>query len=118
MQEAKEHVINDVQLQKTVRAGVIQCFEYTFEVLWKLLKHIADDELLFANSPKSAFKAAFKLGLIDQNHEEVFNNILLKRNLTTHTYNELVAQDIYSFIKVDALEAFDFIKQKITDYLG
>lgn len=116
-QESKEIVQNDIQLRKTVRAGIIQCFEYTFEMLWKLLKHIADEEMITANSPKSAFKAAFKLGLIKEDQEETFNQVLLKRNLTTHTYNEAIVEEIYCFIKNDAVKVFNQIKQDIPDFI-
>jgi len=116
-QENKESVQNDLKLKKTVRAGIIQSFEYTFEILWKLLKRIADDQMILANSPKSAFKSAFKLGLIAEDKEEIFNQILLKRNLTSHTYNETIIEDILDFVKSQAVESFKKIKLSIDDYI-
>lgn len=109
----KPFVANDFALKKTVIAGCIQSFEFTFETLWKLLKHIAEEEGISVNSPKSAFKAAFTLGFIDETEEEIFYQILLKRNLTVHTYNEDTANEIFNFIREKAFKAIVNIKDKI-----
>jgi Nucleotidyltransferase substrate binding protein like len=39
------------------RAGVIQAFEFTFEAVWKLIKHVAEGEGLPAESPRRALMA-------------------------------------------------------------
>ncbi len=116
-QELKNSVQNDLALKKAVRAGIIQCFEYTFEMLWKLLKVIADEELITANSPKAAFKAGFKLDLIQESEEEIFNEIIKKRNLTVHTYNEDTAQEVRNFIVNEAVKVFINIKNRINTYI-
>jgi nucleotidyltransferase substrate binding protein (TIGR01987 family) len=40
--------------------GVIQRFEFTFELLWKTLKLFLTNEGILTNSPKEALKAAFR----------------------------------------------------------
>ena len=79
------------------RAGVIQAFEFTYELMWKAFKEIAEGDGLSAPSPKSACKAAFQLGLITE--ESVWLEIIKDRNLTCHTYNETLAQEIYLRIR-------------------
>jgi nucleotidyltransferase substrate binding protein (TIGR01987 family) len=116
-QYGKPTVANDPVLKKTVIAGCIQSFEFTFEILWKLLKHIADEEGISVNSPKSAFKAAYTLELINEAEEETLYQILLKRNLTVHTYNEEVANEIFNFIRDKAFVVINKIKNSIENKL-
>jgi len=95
------------------RDAVIQRFEFTFELLWKTFKRIARFEKLNCFSPKSCFKIAFKLGLIED--EEVFLEIIDARNKTTHIYSEEEARKIYDFIKEKAAEAFSKAEKKIQE---
>jgi nucleotidyltransferase substrate binding protein (TIGR01987 family) len=76
------------------KAGCIQYFEFCFELAWKTIKKIAEDQgLKDANSPKSALKTAFKQGWIQ--NEEVWLGILSARNAMSHTYSQEHALDIY-----------------------
>ena len=81
---------------EVVRAGVIQAFEFTFELYWKVYQSLAVDQGLPAASPKAALKAAFKLGLIDD--EAVWLDMLTDRNLTVQTYKEALAKEIHGRI--------------------
>ena len=76
-----------------VRDAAIKRFEYNFELAWKTIKQFALAEGLDCDSPKSAFKEAFKLGWI--NDSEIWLNMLDDRNQTTHTYKEATVQLIY-----------------------
>ena len=46
-------------------AGIIKCFELTYETSWRTLQKIAADQRLKALSPKQALAAGFQLGLIE-----------------------------------------------------
>lgn len=76
-----------------VRDAAIKRFEYNFELAWKTIKQFALVEGADCNSPKSAFKEAFKLGWIKDN--EVWLDMLDDRNQTTHTYREATADLVY-----------------------
>jgi nucleotidyltransferase substrate binding protein (TIGR01987 family) len=80
-----------------IRDSVIKRFELVFELLWKLFKRLAEQELIECYSPKSAFQAGVQMGLIKD--EKVFLSILEYRNLTVHTYNEEQAERVFSFIR-------------------
>jgi nucleotidyltransferase substrate binding protein (TIGR01987 family) len=72
------------------RAGMIQFFEITFELAWKVLKDYLEAQGLIVKSPREAIKQAFQFGLIEDGH--VWMEALEKRNLTTHTYDEALAE--------------------------
>jgi nucleotidyltransferase substrate binding protein (TIGR01987 family) len=98
------------------RDGAIQRFEYTFEIAWKLIKRVAEFKGYKCNSPRDAFKLGYKLEIINEEYETVFLDMIEKRNLTVHTYNEETAVEIYTFIKEKAVKAFESIVDKIKIY--
>lgn len=71
------------------KAGMIQFFEMTFELAWKVLKDYLEAEGYVVKSPRETIKQAFQIGLIDNGH--VWIDALANRNLTTHTYDETLA---------------------------
>ncbi len=77
--------------------AVIQRFEFTFELAWKTLKILLEDEGILCHSPKSCFKEAFKIGWIDD--EDRWIGLLKARNMTSHVYDEGMATDIYKTVK-------------------
>lgn len=86
------------------RAAVIQAFEYTFEVFWKTFQKIGQSEGVMIGSPKAAFAYAFQAGLIK--HENIWLKLLNDRNMTTHTYHEMIAKEIYERIKSEYVFEF------------
>ncbi|HHT9111255.1 MAG TPA: HI0074 family nucleotidyltransferase substrate-binding subunit [Candidatus Brocadiaceae bacterium] len=82
-----------------VRDATIQRFEYTFEAIWKFLKeYLKEKEGIISNSPKSCFREIFSLGLLTEEETVKFLKMTDRRNETSHTYKEEVAQIIYSEI--------------------
>jgi len=79
------------------RAGLIQFFEMAFEQSWKVLKDFLEEEGFEVKSPRDAIKTAFQSQLIDDG--QVWLEALKDRNLTTHTYDELTAQEVEKNIK-------------------
>ena len=80
------------------RQGVIQCFEYTFELSWNTLKDFLEEQgYRNINGPKDAIQESFNIGLIENGEE--WMNMIKSRNLTSHTYNEETAEEIFEEIK-------------------
>lgn len=80
------------------KAGLIQFFETTFELSWKLMKDYLEAEgFVEVSSPRAAIKKAFETGLIEDGH--VWMELLLDRNLTAHTYNEDTAAKVEKLIE-------------------
>ena len=73
--------------------ATIQRFEFTFELTWKFLKDYFLERGMDLNFPKEIFQQAFAVKLID--YEEKWLAMLNDRNLTSHTYNEKLANEIY-----------------------
>ena len=81
----------------TLKDGVIQRFEFTYELCWKLMKYFLELEGIDeAKSPRSTLKEAFQYGLIDDG--ELWIDMLKDRNLTSHVYDESAALEIYEKI--------------------
>lgn len=77
--------------------GLIQRFEYTFELAWKLIKdYLQAQGLTFQPTPKGSLSAAFKIGII--NDHDTWREMTVARNLTSHTYNEGEAEAIVAQI--------------------
>ena len=79
------------------RDGVIQRFEFTFELTWKSLRLFLLDQGIVVNSPKEAFKGAFRYGLIKE--EKLFLDMLEDRDLTSHLYSQEETREIFNRIK-------------------
>jgi nucleotidyltransferase substrate binding protein (TIGR01987 family) len=77
--------------------GVIQRFEFTFELLWKTLKIYLEEEGIICKSPRECIKAAFKFGIIED--EPAFLDMLDDRNNTAHLYNREESEKIFNRIK-------------------
>lgn len=76
--------------------GTIQRFEFTFELFWKTLKLLLADRGETVTFPKEALRAAYRAGWIDD--EATWLAMLSDRNLSSHTYNEALADEIYDRI--------------------
>ena len=78
--------------------AVIQRFEFTYELSWKLLKdYLSFHGIADVRSPREAFKEAFAVNLLREG--DVWIDMLEDRNRTSHTYDEDEARAIYNKIK-------------------
>jgi len=67
--------------------GVIQRFEYCYELAWKTISDYLKENGLIINpvTPRNIFKEAFASGIIDDG--QVWIDMMLQRNLLSHTYD-------------------------------
>ena len=97
-----------------VRDAAIQRFEYSFEVIWKLLKeYLKEKEGIICNSPKSCFREAFNVQILDEEETIKALEMTDDRNLTSHAYIEKVAQKIY-----ERLSDYSELTNKIFNYIS
>lgn len=91
--------------------GVIQRFEFTFELLWKTLKMFLEYQEIDVKSPRDSLKEAFRMGLIDD--EEIYLDMLEDKNLTSHIYDEEVSEEIFKRIKSRYVQLFEKVLKKL-----
>ena len=77
--------------------ATIQRFEFTIELFWKLLKAILEEKGVSVQYPKDVLQESFNGHLID--NEADWLNMLNDRNLTSHTYDEELANKIFTNIQ-------------------
>jgi nucleotidyltransferase substrate binding protein (TIGR01987 family) len=88
------------------KAGLIQGFEFTFEIFWKTFQKLAPDAGLDASSPREALMAGARLHLIAPEETPHWSQMLRDRNLTSHTYNATVADEILERLSRDYFPCF------------
>ena len=112
LERLKEGVVKYDKSNDLLRDGLIQRFEFTFELSWKALKSIFEDEgLTGLNSPKMVLREAFAAGLIED--QELWLSMLNDRNLKSHIYSEKVAVGICNNIIEKYIATLEELKEKI-----
>lgn len=89
--------------------ATIQRFEFSFELAWKLLQSIARQEGQDVYGPRDSLRVALQLGLIEDIEQWLaFQDA---RNLSTHTYNESIANEVYEQVKLFLLAARKLVEK-------
>ena len=79
------------------RDSTIQRFEFSVEVMWKLIKKFLEVKHgIVCRSPKGCIREFFSVGLISQEEAVQLLKMIDDRNRTSHTYHEEVAEEIFS----------------------
>ena len=92
-----------IEETEIIRDSAIKRFELCFDLSWKLIKKYARQEGVECNSPRSCFKTAFQLGVINYNEDWI--KMIDERNLIVHIYREQYAEEVYSNLS-EYLERF------------
>lgn len=82
-----------------IKKGIIQSFEITHELAWKVMQDILKDqgEVDILGS-KSATRLAFQRGLIHDG--ETWLEMIKSRNLTVHTYdNQILGSEFHKIVE-------------------
>lgn len=85
------HLARTRKLSDLESQGLIQDFEFTHDLTWKVLKdYFWDQGDASITGSKDAIRAAFAVGLIESG--DVWMAMIADRNATSHTYNLDLAQ--------------------------
>lgn len=121
LEEAVNHISKDSNdnsidslLDEMLKEALIQRFEYTHELAWNVMKDYAhyQGNIDVAGS-RDATREAFQLHLITEAH--TWMDMIASRNKSSHTYNEVTANEIYIKILSEyfpLFKAFQLIMQK------
>ena len=106
---ASKRTLSDLEKQ-----GLIQSFEFTHELAWNVLK----DYFFFQGQSqitgsRDATREAFNKGLLRDG--EAWMDMIRSRNLTTHTYNKNVAEEIVGKILNQYFQLFTEFYQTMSD---
>jgi nucleotidyltransferase substrate binding protein (TIGR01987 family) len=105
------------ELTKLEAQGLIQAFEFTHELAWNTLKDfLVHHGVLNLYGSKDTTRAAFKAGLIQNG--EVWMDMISSRNLTSHTYNEAVANQIITAIRETYFSEFEALLLVLNERKG
>lgn len=80
-----------------IKEGIVQRFEFTHELAWKVLKdYLLYEGIQNVTGSRSATREAFKMGLISDGQK--WMEMIESRNNTVHTYNENILKVEYDKI--------------------
>jgi nucleotidyltransferase substrate binding protein (TIGR01987 family) len=93
IQLAKTRPLSDLEEQ-----GLIQSFEYTHELAWKVLKdYLISKGFTEIICSKDSTRMAFQNGLIHEG--EIWMSMIDARNRTSHTYDMKIAAEVLQDIR-------------------
>ena len=80
-----------------VRDAAIQRFKYSFEASWKAAQaYLLEVEGLQVASPRATIRASLQVGILAKTNARLALKMVDDRNLSVHTYNEALAEAIFS----------------------
>ena len=107
----------DNDAKNAIRAGVIQNFEFTYELCWKftrrwLKENVDVEEAEYPRTRRELFRMAARFGLIKEplswfSYDDA-------RNLTSHTYDEDKAETVYK-TAVDFIEDAKYLLERLQE---
>lgn len=109
------NVMDKRQLNEFEADGLIQRFEFTFELAWKLMKSYAefqgtDKEIM---GSRDAIRWAFENKLISDS--STWMEMVKRRNDTSHTYDEDAALEVVFRVKESYYQAFTVYYDRMKD---
>lgn len=113
-----EAAVNQVSLpdfpQDILRDGLIQRFEFCYELAWKTLReYLIYSGVAVQMLPRIVFRAAYQHGVIS--NEQTWLNMIKDRNLTSHEYNEQYANTIALNIKRNYYPEFKKLLKQLNE---
>ena len=97
---AEKRKLSDIE-----QRGLIQAFEYTYELAWNTIKDfyqsMGETEI---QGSRDAFRIAFNRKLVSN---QTLIETVRSRQLISHTYNEETAKEIFNDIKNKYYDAFN-----------
>lgn len=91
-----QRVNEDEAVEDLLKEGLIQRFEYTHELAWKVMKDYAEYQgYTDIRGSRDAFRKAFEMEIIT---DKRWMESIADRNLTSHNYDDETAEAIYEAV--------------------
>jgi len=104
---------------KVERDAAIQRFEYSFEAVWKAAQlYLREQEGVDVGAPKAAARASLQIGLFDEEETRRALAMADDRNLTVHTYDETLAEEIASRLSQHAALLRSWLERMAARFTG
>lgn len=98
--------IQKPELNELEASGMIQAYEVCYELSWNVLKDYFNYQgNVQITGARDAIREAFKYELISEG--EIWMQMVTDRNLTTHTYDEALADKIRLLIRQNYFKQFE-----------
>jgi nucleotidyltransferase substrate binding protein (TIGR01987 family) len=99
--------MDERELNPLEQEGLVQRFEYTWELAWKLLKDYLEYEGIVLNkiTPAATIRASIEANLIQEG--ELWMSALDARNQMAHVYNQTRFNNITKDIKQKYIPLFE-----------
>jgi nucleotidyltransferase substrate binding protein (TIGR01987 family) len=99
-------------LNELEKQGLIQSFEYTYELAWNTLKDYFETQgETNIHGSRDVFRLAFRRGIIETG--ETWMDMITSRTLTVHTYDEEIAEKIAADIANRYYPEFIMLAEKM-----
>ena len=103
------------ELSDLEKQGMIQGFEFTFEMAWNvMIDYLEEEGITGIIGSKGAVRHAFNKGLIDDG--QIWMDMIKDRNLASHTYDEKTANDLATAIKDVYYNQFNLLAEKMNGF--
>jgi nucleotidyltransferase substrate binding protein (TIGR01987 family) len=108
------NISEDAFLDDIIKEGVIQRFEYTHELAWKVMQDFFKDQgNEEVRGSRDATREAFSVDLIHDG--QIWMDMIKSRNLTSHAYREETADEIFMDIIYKYFDAFTQFYNKMEE---
>jgi nucleotidyltransferase substrate binding protein (TIGR01987 family) len=109
--QLEKFVLKD-ELSDMEEQGLIKSFEYTYELAWNTMKDYLEYQgILNVTGSRDTIREAFTINLI--NNGEAWMEMLVSRNLTSHSYNEDTADEIADAVINIYFDLFKALEAKL-----
>lgn len=106
--------VEQERLNKMEIQGLIQCFEYNYELAWNTIKDFYESQgETNIQGSRDAIRLALKRGLIDAG--DPWMRMIKSRTLTAHTYNEDIANKVADAIRNEYYGLFSDLRNRLMD---
>ena len=100
------------ELSDLEKQGVIQGFEFTFELAWNVMKDYLEEQgVTGIIGSKNAVRHAFNKGLIEDG--QIWMDMIEGRNLASHSYDEATAEKLHKKITDSFYAQFTAFREKM-----